>query len=90
MDQNPDFKPTSNNFIEQVMRSASNHGWTEGYTFNILEEDKIASFKAEVDELVSKFSITHAQLVDSFPDVDTFTYADGIVDWVIGHLHSKN
>lgn len=77
-DASPKVDPKA--FIKQCKAVAAKYEWTDGYTtFRPMQK-----LKAELLALIASSGISATSIQNAYPNYGTYTYTDGIVDYVLG------
>jgi len=77
---------TAKAFIEECKSAASKISWTSGYTPALDLSDQLA---AEINKKISELANPaqmRTKIINSYPNYGTYTYTDGVVDYVLGAL----
>lgn len=76
---------TAQEFIALTTKVVSQIGWTSTY-YAGLSDVKSEALRLVIVKQAKKHKVTHAMIVAAYPDTGTYTYEDGVVDFVLGAL----
>lgn len=76
---------TAQEFIALTTKVVSHIGWTDTYYSN-LNDSQQEALRIVIIRQAKKHKVTHAMIVDAYPNEGTYTYTDGIVDFTLGAL----
>jgi len=76
---------TAQEFIALTTKVVTELGWTAGY-YAGFDDACSEALRIMVIKQAKKHKVTHAMIANVYPDEGTYTYTDGIVDFVLGAL----
>lgn len=78
---------TAVEFIETMKKVvAEKYGWKDTYTHKFTSVDNFV-LNTAIITLAGSRKVTAKQIQDAYPNEGTYTYTDGVVDYVLGAMH---
>lgn len=76
---------TAQEFIALTTKVVTVLGWKDGY-YAGFDDSRSEALRRVVISQAKKRKVTHAMIANAYPDNGTYTYEDGVVDFVLGTL----
>lgn len=78
---------TAQEFISNMQRTvAAKYGWINTYDGGLSDRDS-ACLRAAIVNIAKERGVTADMICEAYPNEGTFTYTDGVVDYVLGALN---